>query len=155
MTTIFQNSTGRWVYHDGSTYQYFDSQEAAEMAEITSTIGETPAEVEIAATVTGEILPQLRSALLALSALKMAWYANDIPAAIDAALAAQAAIAAATEEEPTAATVADTLIAGLPVSAWIAWGAVLQGLEVWLNTPIEGLNTTPTAILAKRYTRRG
>lgn len=151
--TIFQNSTGLWVYHDGSTYQYFYTQEAAQMAASTSVIGETPAEVEIAATVTGEILPQLRSALLALSALKMAWYANEIPAAIDAALAAQAEIAAATEEEPTTATVADTLIAGLPVSAWLAWGAVLNSLEVWLNTPLDGLMTTPTAILMKRYTR--
>lgn len=125
------------------------------MAEITSSIGETPAEVEIAATVTIEILPQLRSALLSLSALKMAWYANEIPAAIDAALAAQAAIAAATEEEPTTATEADTLIAGLPVHNWVAWGAVLSGLETWLSTPLEGLNVTPTAVLAKRYTRKG
>jgi len=153
--TIFQNSTGAWVYHDGATYYYFDSQEAAQMAADVSMIGETPAEVEIAATVTIEILPQLRSALLSLSALKMAWYANEIPAAIDAALAAQAAIAAATEEEPTTATEADTLIAGLPVHNWVAWGAVLSGLETWLSTPLEGLNVTPTAVLAKRYTRKG
>lgn len=125
------------------------------MAASYSTIGETPAEVEIAATVTGEILPQLRSALTALSSLKMAWYANEIPAAIDAAQAAAAEIAAATEEEPTTLTEADTLIAGLPVSAWIAWGAVLSGLETWLSTPLEGLNVTPTAVLAKRYTRKG
>jgi len=151
--TVFQNSAGLWVYHDGSTYQYFYTQEAAQMAASTSMIGETPAEVEIAATVTGEILPQLRSALLALSALKMAWYANEIPAAIDDALEAQAAIAAATEEEPTTLTDADTLIAGLPVAAWVAWGAVLSSLEVWLNTPLDGLNVTPTAILMKRYTR--
>lgn len=153
--TIFQNSTGRWVYHDPATgtYHYFDTEEAAQMAASYSTIGETPAEVEIAATVTGGILPQLRSALTALSSLKMAWYANEIPAAIDAAQAAAAEIAAATEEEPTTLTDADTLIAGLPVAAWVAWGAVLQGLEVWLNTPLDGLNVTPTAILMKRYTR--
>lgn len=153
--TIFQNSTGRWVHHDEATneYHYFDSQQEAERMATYSTIGETPAEHEIAATVTGALLPQLRDALLALQSLKMAWYANDIPAMIDAALAAQTEIAAATEDEPTTLTEADTLIAGLPVSAWVAWGAVLQGLEVWLNTPIEGLNVTPTAILMKRYTR--
>jgi len=155
--TIFRNSTGRWAYHDPTTgtYQYFDTEEEAQMAASYSTIGETPAEVEIAATVTGEILPQLRSALIALSSLKMAWYANAIPEMIDAALAAQAEIAAATEEEPTTLTEADTLIAGLPVHNWVAWGAVLTGLETWLNTPLEGLNVTPTAVLAKRYTRKG
>jgi hypothetical protein len=137
--TIFRNSTGRWAYHDPTTgtYQYFDTEEEAQMAASYSTIGETPAEVEIAATVTGEILPQLRSALIALSSLNMAWYA------------------AATEEEPTTLTEADTLIAGLPVHNWVAWGAVLTGLETWLNTPLEGLNVTPTAVLAKRYTRKG
>ena len=74
---------------------------------------------------------------------------------IDAALAAQTEIAAATEDEPTTLTEADTLIAGLPVSAWVAWGAVLTGLEAWLSTPLEGINATPTAVLAKRYTRKG
>ena len=123
------------------------------MSSALQSIGETPAEVEIAATVTGEILPQLRSALLALSSLKMAWYANEIPAIIEAALAAQAEIAAATEEQPTTLTEADTLIAGLPVAAWIAWGAVLNSLEAWLNTPLDGMNVTPTAILMKRYTK--
>lgn len=155
--TIFQNSTGRWVYHDAATgaYSYFDNQQEAERMAAYNTIGETPAEYEIAATVTGALLPQLRDALLALQALKMAWYANAIPEMIDAALAAQAEIAAATEEQPTTLTEADTLIAGLPVHNWVAWGAVLTGLETWLNTPIEGLNVTPTAILAKRYTRKG
>ena len=151
--TLFQNSIGRWVVHDGSTYFYFNSQQEAEMSSALQSIGETPAEVEIAATVTGEILPQLRSALLALSSLKMAWYANEIPAIIEAALAAQAEIAAATEEQPTTLTEADTLIAGLPVAAWIAWGAVLNSLEAWLNTPLDGMNVTPTAILMKRYTK--
>lgn len=41
-----------------------------------NTISETQVGVEIAATVTGSLLPQLRDALLALQALKMAWYAN-------------------------------------------------------------------------------
>ena len=71
--TIFQNALGRWVYHDGQTYQYFDTQEAAQMAENYQIVGETPAEYEIAATVTGALLPQLRDALLALQSLKMAW----------------------------------------------------------------------------------
>jgi hypothetical protein len=155
--TVFQNSTSRWVYHaaDTGAYHYFNSQQEAEKMAAYNTIGETPAEYEIAATVTGALLPQLRDALLALQSLKMAWYANAIPEMIETAGAAAAEIAAATEEEPTTLTEADTLIAGLPVSAWIAWGAVLTGLETWLSTPLEGLNVTPTAVLAKRYTRKG
>lgn len=153
--TVFQNSLGVWVLHDGQTYQYFDTEQGARMAEQLQIVGETPAEYEIAATVTGRLLPQLRDALLALTSLKMAWYANEIPAMIEAALAAISEIAEATEETPTTLTEADTLIAGLPVSAWIAWGAVLTSLEDWLNTPLEGVAATPTAILAKRYTRRG
>lgn len=153
--TIFQNSTGRWVYHDGQTYQYFDTEQGARMAEQLQIVGETPAEYEIAATVTGSLLPQLRDALLALQALKMAWYANGIPEMIEAAMAAQAEIDAATEEKPTTLTEADTLIAGLPVQNWAAWGAVFAGLEEWLNAPLAGLNVPPTAVLAKRYTRKG
>lgn len=119
------------------------------------TISETQVGVEIAATVTGSLLPQLRDALLALQALKMAWYANGIPEMIEAAMAAQAEIDAATEEKPTTLTEADTLIAGLPVQNWAAWGAVFAGLEEWLNAPLAGLNVPPTAVLAKRYTRKG
>ena len=110
------------------------------MAELQQTaIGEIPAEIEIAHTVTAELLPQLRSALLAMSALKLAWHANGIPEMIADAQAAQ--------------TVEDTQIAGLPVSAWVGWGAVLTSLETWLNTPLDGTNTTPTTVLMRRYTR--
>lgn len=153
--TVFRNSTGRWVYHDGEHYQFFETEQEARMIEEIGGIGEAPAEVEIAATVTGSLLPQLRDALLALQALKMAWYANGIPEMIEAAMAAQAEIDAATEEKPTTLTEADTLIAGLPVQNWAAWGAVFAGLEEWLNAPLAGLNVPPTAVLAKRYTRKG
>lgn len=152
---IFQNSRGFWVLHDGAAYRYFESEQEAKMAEITTALAEQPAEYEIAATVIGDVLPQLRQALLALQALKMAWYANGIPEMIEAAMAAQAEIDAATEEKPTTLTEADTLIAGLPVQNWAAWGAVFAGLEEWLNAPLAGLNVPPTAVLAKRYTRKG
>lgn len=121
------------------------------MAELLRAIGETSAEIEIATTMTGTVLPQLRSALLELSALMLSWHANDIPAAIDAALAAQTAIAAATDDNQTTATVDDTLIAGLSVSTWVAWGEVLSSLEIWLSKPLDNLMITPTAILMRRY----
>lgn len=154
--TILQNSVGRWVYRndaDGS-YQIFSTEREARMAELQqTTIGEIPAEIEIAHTVTGELLPQLRSALLAMSALKLAWHANGISEMIADAQAAQAEIDAATPENPATHTAGDTQIAGLPASAWIGWGAVLTSLETWLNTPLDGTNTTPTTVLMRRYTR--
>lgn len=103
-----------------------------------STIGETPAEVEIAATVTGALLPQLREALLALQALKMAWYANGIPEMIESATADS-----------------EALIAGFPAATWAAWGTVFTSLEEWLNTPLPDTKLTPLAVLSRRYTRRG
>lgn len=149
--TVFKNSVGLWVLHDNEQYEYFGTQEAAQMAELLRAIGETSAEIEIATTMTGTVLPQLRSALLELSALMLSWHANDIPAAIDAALAAQTAIAAATDDNQTTATVDDTLIAGLSVSTWVAWGEVLSSLEIWLSKPLDNLMITPTAILMRRY----
>lgn len=134
--TIFQNADRRWVYHDGSTYRYFNSQQEAEKMAQYSTIGETSAEVEIAAIITIELLPQLRNALLQLSSLQMAWHANDI----------DALVAAAAESNGT--------VAGLPVEAWQAWAAVFPALQTWLNTPLDGGKITPAAILLRRYTRK-
>lgn len=66
---------------------------------------------------------------------------------------ARTEIDAATEDRPTTLTDADAMIAGLPVSAWIAWGAVLNSLERWLNTPLDELDVTPVTVLMKRYAR--
>jgi hypothetical protein len=152
--TIFQNALGLWTLHDGAAYQYFDSEMEARMAEALQNIGEEPAEITIARTVTQDLLPQLRAALLALTALKMAWHANEIPALIEAAQEAAAELLAATPENPASVTEADTLIAGLPFQAWQAWGAVLTSLEQWLNTPLDGVGATPMAILSKKYVRK-
>jgi hypothetical protein len=81
----------------------------------------------------------------------MAWHANEIPALIEAAQEAAAELMAATPENPASVTEADTLIAGLPFTAWEAWGAVLASLEQWLNTPLEGVGATPMAILSRKY----
>lgn len=101
-----------------------------------STIGETAAEIEIAATITGELLPQLRNALLLVSALQMAWEANNIGAVVEQ------------------AAENDGAVAGLPVEAWQSWAAVFPALQAWLNTPLEGSKITPAAILLRRYTRK-
>lgn len=82
------------------------------------------------------MLPQLRQALLALSALEMTWYANGIDAMIEK----------LAEEE--AAT-----LAGFPIAAWQSWSAVFRALKLWLNAPIDEIKSTPTAILMRRYSK--
>lgn len=126
--TIFQNSIGRWALHDGATYQYFESEQEAKMAEMTNALAEQPAEYEIAAAVVGDVLPQLRQALL-----EMTWYANGIDAMIEK----------LAEEE--AAT-----LAGSPIAALQSWSAVFRALKLWLNAPIDETGTTP-AKLMRRY----
>lgn len=133
---IFQNSRGFWVLHDGATYQYFESEQEAKMAEMTNALAEQPAEYEIAATVIGDVLPHLRQALLALVELEMTWYANGIDVTIEK---------LAADENAT--------LAGLPISAWMAWSAVFQSLNQWLNTPIDAIKTTPTRVLMRRYNK--
>lgn len=80
-----------------------------------------------------DVLPQLRQTLL-----EMTWYANGIDAMIEK----------LAEEE--AAT-----LAGSPIAALQSWSAVFRALKLWLNAPLAGLNVPPTAVLAKRYTRKG
>lgn len=126
---IFQNSIGLWALHDGATYRYFNTEQEAKMAEMTSALSEQPAEYEIAAAVVGDVLPQLRQALL-----EMTWYANGIDAMIEK----------LAEEE--AAT-----LAGSPIAALQSWSAVFRALKLWLNAPIDEIKSTPTTILMRRY----
>lgn len=106
----------------------------------------TTAEQEIADRVMGEALPSLRSALTMLGELQQVWLApgNDIVGKIG-----------------TAAANNQTL-AGYSPAAWLAWGAVLTALQVFLETPVEytlpdnsTVQITPKNALLTRYTKVG
>ena len=106
----------------------------------------TTAEQEIADRVMGEALPTLRSALTMLGELQQVWLApgNDIMGKI-----------------ATAAGNNQALAGYSPVS-WLAWGAVLTALQVFLETPVEYtlpddtvVSMTPKNALLTRYTKEG
>lgn len=50
--TVFKNSLGKWVVHNGNQYSYYDSEEKAKQMDSYNDIGEGPAEVEIATRLT-------------------------------------------------------------------------------------------------------
>jgi hypothetical protein len=102
------------------------------------------AEQELADRVIGEALPTLRAMLTMLAELQQIWLApgNDVPGKIAAAAGAG---------QP---------LAGYSPTAWLAWGAVLTALFVFLDTPITytlpdatEITLTPRNALLTRYTR--
>lgn len=96
--------------------------------------GELPAEQEIAAVVTREILPGLRLALAKLNAVKQTSTANGVPALIEA---------AATNGTP---------LAGFAAEDWQAWEAAFTALQTFLATPQDSLGGgTVGGVLLKRY----
>lgn len=58
------------------------------------------------------------------------------------------------ESEPPVVDVKDTLIAGIDVSAWMAWEMVMASLKRWINEPVGENMQSPMMILAKRYNRK-
>lgn len=100
------------------------------------------AEQEIANRVMLEVLPSLRGLLTVLNELQDTWLApgNEVV------------------EKIGAAAQAGNPLAGYSPSSWLAWGAVLTALQVFLNTPIEftlpdssTMAVTPKNVLLTRY----
>lgn len=132
--TIFQNSLGRWVFYDGDTYQYFDTQQEAQMAMIATAVSEQPIEAELAARITGELLPQLRALFAAMTTMQLDWRDNEMSAIIEKAAQSQ------------------QTIAGFPAENWVLWGATFNALQAWLETENEALGgVTPRQVLMRRY----
>lgn len=97
--------------------------------------GEVPAEQEIASAITREILPQLRTALTKLTAIKQTSLVNGVPALIE-----QAALN-------------DTTLAGFPASTWQAWDEAFELLQAFINEEQATLGgATVAQVLLKRYT---
>jgi len=104
------------------------------------------AEAEIAATVSGAVLPGLRGFLSQLDELQSIWLApgNDIQGKI---------IAAAMQGQP---------LAGYSPVVWAQWGEVLKALQAFLDLELDimlpdgsTLTTTPRNVLLTRYVALG
>lgn len=127
--TIFQNSLGVWVLHDGSDYRYFQSEQEARRAMAILNVSEQPLEVEFAQTIVGEFLPNLRKLYLAMAAMQVQWQDEEFQAAL-----------------------AETALAGHAAADWERWGVVFTELQTWLATPIASIEATPLQVLMRRYT---
>ena len=53
--TVFQNSLGVWVLHDGSSYRYFQSEQEARIAMAAMNVSEQLLEIELAQTISAPI----------------------------------------------------------------------------------------------------
>lgn len=132
--TVFQNALGRWVFHSGDDYQYFDSEQEAMTAMAVSTVSEHPLEIEFVQTIVGEFLPNLRKLYLAMVAMQVQWQDEDFQAAL-----AEAALSGET-------------LAGFPATTWAAWGNALLALQGFLEAPQEALGgATMKTVLMRRY----
>lgn len=132
--TVFQNSLGVWVMHDGTGYRYFQSEQEARIAMAVSSVSEQPLEVEFVQTIVGEFLPNLRKLYLAMVAMQVQWQDEEFQAAL-----AEAALSGAT-------------LAGFPAATWAAWGNALLALQEFLEAPQDALGgATMKTVLMRRY----
>ena len=132
--SMFQNSLGVWVLHDGTGYRYFQSEQEARVAMAALNVSEQPLEVEFVQTIVGEFLPNLRKLYLAMVAMQVQWQDEDFQAAL-----AEAALSGET-------------LAGFPATTWAAWGNALLALQGFLEAPQEALGgATMKTVLMRRY----
>ena len=132
--TIFQNSLGVWVVHDGTGYRYFQSEQEARQAMAALNVSEQPLEMEFVQAIVGEFLPNLRKLYLAMVAMQVQWQDEDFQAAL-----AEAALSGET-------------LAGFPATTWAAWGNALLALQRFLEAPQEALGgATMKTVLMRRY----
>ena len=132
--TVFQNSLGVWVVHDGTGYRYFQSEQEARIAMAAMNVSEQPLEMEFVQAIVGEFLPNLRKLYLAMVAMQVQWQDEDFQAAL-----AEAALSGET-------------LAGFPATTWAAWGNALLALQRFLEAPQEALGgATMKTVLMRRY----
>ena len=95
---------------------------------------EKPIEVELAAKITGEILPGMRKLFATMSAMQVDWQDNDM-----AGIIAQAAASQQT-------------VAGFAPEVWAQWGATFTAWQAWMEAENAELNgDTPRSVLVRRY----
>ena len=132
--TVFQNSLGVWVLHDGSGYRYFQSEQEARVAMAALKVSEQPLEMEFVQAIVGEFLPNLRKLYLAMVAMQVQWQDEEF----------QAALASAAQ--------AGTPLAGYPAATWATWGQALLLLQGFLEAEQATLGgETMRTVLMRRY----
>ena len=135
--TVFQNSLGVWVLHDGSSYRYFQSEQEARQAMAAMNVSEQPLEIELAQTIVGELLPRLRELYKAMIALQVDWHDAQFQAAL-----------------ATAAT-NGTLLAGFPAAVWADWGQAFLYIQQALDAEVAALGGRSVEAVREARTSRG
>lgn len=126
MTTINVRSTAILVRD--ALQMYADAQ-ANRLPGSNSTLAQ-----ELAARITGELLPTLRQTYLDMAATEVEWQEKTF----------QAALANAAET--------GALLAGFDAATWQRWGVLMLALQTFLDTPIAQLDgETPKDALLQRY----
>ena len=132
--TIFQNSLGVWVLHDGSDYRYFQSEQEARVAMAALNVSEQPLEMEFVQAIVGEFLPNLRKLYLAMVAMQVQWQDEEFQAAL------------------ATAALSETPLAGYPAATWQKWGTALLLLQAFLEAEQATLGgETMRTLLMRRY----
>lgn len=132
--TVFQNALGRWVFHDGETYQYFNSEQEARNAMAVSTVSEQPLEIEFVQVIVSDFFPALRKLYLAMVAMQVQWQDEEFQAAL------------------VAAAQAGTPLAGYSAATWQKWGTALILLQQFLEVEQATLGgETMRTVLMRRY----
>ena len=99
---------------------------------------EKPIEIELAAKITGEILPGMRKLFSEMSAMQIDWQDNGMVDII--------ALAAASQQP----------VAGFAPEVWAQWGATFAAWQAWMETENDALNgETPRSVLVRRYVAQG
>ncbi len=132
--TVFQNALGRWVFHTGDDYQYFNSEQEARIAMAISAVSEQPLEVEFVQRIVGEFLPGLRTLYLAMVAMQVQWQDEEFQAAL------------------ATAALSDAPLAGYSAATWQKWGTALLLLQAFLEAEQAALGgETMRTVLMRRY----
>ena len=119
--------------NDGSV-SYFSTEREARLAMAATEASEKPIEVELAAKITGEILPGMRKLFSEMSAMQVDWQDNGMGDIIAQAAASQ------------------KTVAGFAPEVWAQWGATFAAWQAWMETANTELNgDTPRSVLVRRY----
>ena len=127
-------SAGYWYVNDNGNEYQFDTEQEARTFAMATEVSEKPIEAELAARITGELLPKLRELFAAMSAMQLAWQDNEMSAIIESAAESQESVV------------------GFSPDTWATWGATFQALQAWLETENPALGgAKPRTVLMRRY----
>ena len=119
--------------NDGTALS-FPTEQEAQRAMAAMDASEKPIEIELAAKITGEILPGMRKLFSTMSAMQVDWQDNGMGDIIAQAAASQ---------QP---------VAGFAPEVWAQWGATFAAWQAWMETGNAALaGETPRSVLMRRY----